>query len=173
MHHDHPDHHDHHDRHDPGHYDDYGEHDDHGDHVEMEGYMRKLEWRLYNTRKLEVIWPDACALPCRSLWMMNHEWMIQWVPYVGVELLWQLKIFLFEAISSNFFQEKSSMNIFMSINRSKAKYVLGDFTNSWDSKGPSRQRKSYCERSQPLSSKNQVEICTNNEMLFDDSLEQI
>ena len=65
------------------------------------------------------------------------------------------------------------MNIFMSINRSKAKYVLGDFTNSWDSKGPSRQRKSYCERSQPLSSKNQVEICTNNEMLFDDSLEQI
>ena len=43
-------------------------------------------------RKLEVIWPDACALLRRSLWMMNAELLTQWVTYVGIELLWQLKI---------------------------------------------------------------------------------
>ena len=42
--------------------------------------------------KLEVIWPDACALPRRSLWMMNCELLTQWVRYVGIELLWQPKI---------------------------------------------------------------------------------
>ena len=38
--------------------------------------------------KLEVIWPDACALPRRLLWIDNDKLLSD---NVGIELLWQLK----------------------------------------------------------------------------------
>ena len=55
--------------------------------MEVAGYMRKLEvvhkevggclisyiLQLACVRKLEVIWPDARALPRQPLWMMNGE----------------------------------------------------------------------------------------------------
>ena len=45
-------------------------------------------------KKVEVIWPNARALPRWSLWMMNHEWVSQSIRYVSIELLGQLKIII-------------------------------------------------------------------------------
>ena len=41
-------------------------------------------------------WPDARALSHRSLWTMNHEW----IRYVGIELLSQLKKWRFGLMSA-------------------------------------------------------------------------
>ena len=69
--------------HDHCNHDDQGDHDVHGDHEEVGGWKRKLEvvhkevggclisynLQLACIRKLEVIWPDACSLPRRWLWI--------------------------------------------------------------------------------------------------------
>ena len=60
-------------------------------HKKVGGCLISFNLQLASVRKFEAIWPDARTLPGQSLWMMNHEWMTQWVPCVGIELLWQLK----------------------------------------------------------------------------------
>ena len=59
-------------------------------HKEVWGCLISYNLQVACVRKLEVIWPDARSLLRRSLWMMNHYSLTQSVPYVGIELLWQL-----------------------------------------------------------------------------------
>ena len=65
-----PDHHVHHDHHDQ--HDQRDQHD-HGNHGEVGGCTQG-SWRLSG--------PNARALPRRSLWMMNNEWLTHTVTYI-------------------------------------------------------------------------------------------
>ena len=65
-----PDHHVHHDHHDQ--HDQRDQHD-HGNHGEVVSCTQG-SWRLSG--------PNARALPRRSLWMMNHEWLTHTVTYI-------------------------------------------------------------------------------------------
>ena len=49
---------------------------------EVGGCLISYNLQLACVRKLEVIWPNARALPRRSLWMMNHEWLTHTVTYI-------------------------------------------------------------------------------------------
>ena len=60
-------------------------------HKEVGGHLIPYNLQSPCVRKLEVIWPDVCALPRGSLWF--DRTVIQWVHAIcRIELFWQLKI---------------------------------------------------------------------------------
>ena len=54
--------------------------------------------------KLELIWPDARALPCRLLLLANHDSVPHSLTRVAIELLWQLNGATFKFNKSHSFE---------------------------------------------------------------------